>query len=157
MMKFFFVIGILLNANFDISTIELEKNVSKISAKPLYVKSSDIELKKIKAFRVKVVLNETMGMKEAAIVLRYSVKAIIEKNGNTMETISLFSSSVRCNEIKPKSSKAMYIYNLGNMSDEVLKFEQAGYKVVGIKFEIMSHPRKGSDILIKSEVFNVNR
>lgn len=145
-----FFSSLLYAEKFDIS---LERNTGGIENRLKYyaVEEVVVDNKKLRPYgnyRIKLkVINED-SKNITTIVLKYSFRLVLHKGNNQLQTISLFSSSLRISEIKKNSSKESYVYDIKNLFPEISKFVDAGYQIDGIVFEIMKEPKKGEDITL---------
>ncbi|MCX7905657.1 MAG: hypothetical protein N2446_03030 [Elusimicrobiales bacterium] len=134
----------------------LEKNIAKFTSKPLYSRVEYINLSEKKQnIRIRINFKNSQSKKLKAIVIRYSLKILFEKDSNRFETISLISSFVREGEIEPYGSKTFYIYGIKNIFTEISKFRKIGYKPIFLKVELMKEPKKDEEIFMKDFLFEI--
>lgn len=138
-------------------SIFLEQNVAKVASKPSYKKVDFLIFSKRNDFRIRIDFQNRYDYSLKAIVIRYSIKLIVQRESSNFETISLISSNLRESEIKPNSKKSLYIYSINSLFREIIKFKNAGYEPVALKLEIMKEPKKGEDILFKTAVFEIKK
>lgn len=155
-MKMLLLMFIVMSNAYEIDT-SLEKNFGMITSKPLYKKVEYINIsEKNKDFRIRLDFKNTTDKNLKAIVIRYSIGFIVEKDSTTIETISLVSSHLRESEIKPNKSKSLYIYNVKSLlTKELYRLINAGYKPIGLKLRIMKEPKKDERIFLKEITFNI--
>ena len=154
-MKALLLLFTMISNAYEIETY-LEKNFAKMASKPVYKKVDYINLsEKNKDFRIRVDVKNTTEKKVKAIVLRFSIGFVVEKDTTTIETVSFLSSHLREGEIKPYHTKSLYIYNIKNLLNELNKFINAGYRPVKLKIVIMKEPKKDEGIFIKNFTFEI--
>lgn len=152
---FLFLCGFL--SCYDID-VWMEKNVSKIPSKINYKRVDSVKISsrnKDYRFIVNVINSDNKNIETMS--LRYSIKAVVERNGSIYETVSLISSSLRGVNIKSGSSKKLHIYNLRNIFSEISKYMNAGYNPVEIKIEVMKEPKKSEELSFKVFSFKVEK
>lgn len=156
MKKFFYLLFFLVNS---VSAHEidmfLEQNFAKITSKPSYKKVDYLKISKKNDFRIKLIFRNTSEHSLKTIVIRYSIKLIVQKDSSNFETVSLISSNLRESEIKSMTNKVFYIYSINNLFREISRFKNAGYLPIALKVEVMKEPKKGEEILFKSVIFEI--
>jgi hypothetical protein len=153
---FIFLLSNFLNAqSIDLS---IEKNISRIKNNFSYFPSDSFVVSKGKEkndYRIRMDIKNDLNKEITALVIKYSFKLNLRKNGRSIQTISIFTSSIRVSDIKAGQSKIVYIYETKNIFSEIKKVMSAGYEIVDVVFDIMVEPKKDIDIFVYSKTFPV--